>query len=66
MAFSAAEETRIQAIETMLNSLQIAVSNLASKQQLRQLTLLKQNEIEALETRITALETIVATLQAAL
>jgi polyhydroxyalkanoate synthesis regulator phasin len=63
MAWTTAEEKRIQAIETAINQLQTAVSNLMSKQQMRQLLLLRQEEIDTMKERITALETQVATLQ---
>jgi polyhydroxyalkanoate synthesis regulator phasin len=63
MAWTTAEEKRIQAIETAINQLQTAVSNLMSKQQMRQLLLLRQEEIDTMKERITALETQIATLQ---
>jgi polyhydroxyalkanoate synthesis regulator phasin len=66
MSWSDAEESRIAALETLLNKVQIAVTNLAAKQQLRQLTLLKQNEVDALTTRIEALERMVTLLENAL
>jgi len=66
MAWSDAETERVQAIETMLNNLQVAISNLASKQQIRQLLLLKQQEIDALTVRVASLETQITALQASL
>jgi polyhydroxyalkanoate synthesis regulator phasin len=66
MSWSDSEESRIAALETLLNKVQIAVTNLAAKQQLRQLTLLKQNEVDALTTRIEALERMVTLLENAL
>ena len=63
MSWTDAEETRIQAIETILNNLQIAVNNLMSKQQVRQLLLIKQNEIDSLTQRIETLESQVTNLQ---
>lgn len=66
MAWTAAESQRVEAIEEMLNSLQIAINNLASKQQLRQLLLIRQEEIDSLKLRVTDLETQVAALQSQL
>lgn len=63
MAWTAAEEARILAIEQMLNNLQTAVRNLASKQQIRQLLLLKQTEVDNLTSRVAELEVLVAVLQ---
>lgn len=64
MAFSDAEELRIRNIETVLNDLQTAVNdNLASKQQMRQLILIKQSQIEELERRVDSLESQIALLQ---
>lgn len=63
MAWSDAEEARILAIEEIVNQLQVAVLNLMSKQQMRQLLLLKQNEIDALTTRVVALESQLTILQ---
>lgn len=63
MAWTAAEEKRIQAIEEMLNKLQIATKNLASKAQMRQLLLVKQAEIDELRQRVESLETQVTNLQ---
>lgn len=51
-------EVKIDFIHKVLNELQIAVQqNLASKQQLRQLTLLKQKDIDDLVNRVEDLET---------
>jgi polyhydroxyalkanoate synthesis regulator phasin len=63
MAWTAAEEARIVAIEEMLNSIQTAITNLASKQQMKQLIYIRQSEMEALTARVTSLEAEVATLQ---
>lgn len=61
--FTAAEEFRIEAIETAINNLSKALSNLMSKQQFRQLLLIREQEIETLKTQIESLQSQVATLQ---
>lgn len=66
MSFTAAENTRITAIEELLNQVQIAITNLMSKQQMKQLLLIKQAEIDTLTQRVEALETQVATLQSSI
>jgi len=63
MAWTSAEESRVRAIETMLNKVQVAVTNLVSKLQLNQLLMVKQKEIDALTQRVENLETQVQTLQ---
>lgn len=63
MAWTAAEELRVQAIELMLNKLQTIVQQLASQKQLRSLSMLKQSDINALTTAVTALQSQVAILQ---
>lgn len=63
MAFTDIETARILAIETVLNELQESISNLMSKMQMRQLLLLKQQEIQALTSRVEALESQVQILQ---
>lgn len=63
MSFSDAEELRIEAIEELLNQVQTAIKNLASKAQFTQFTLIRQAEIDALTTRVTALESQLALLQ---
>ncbi len=63
MAFTASEELRIQAIESAINDLQVALNKLATKQQMKQLTNIRQSEIEDLKTRVAALESQVQTLQ---
>lgn len=63
MAWTDAEKDRVEAIETQLNKVQVAIKNLASKLQLRQLLLLKQTEIDSLTTRVADLERMVAILQ---
>lgn len=63
MAWTAAENDRINAIELMLNKIQTAITNLASQKQLRSIVALKQNEINDLTSRVVALEQQVAILQ---
>jgi polyhydroxyalkanoate synthesis regulator phasin len=63
MAWTEAESTRIETIETVVNQLQTAITRLASKQQLQQLMLLKQAEITSLTNRIAALERAVELLE---
>lgn len=63
MAWTDAENQRINAIELMLNKIQTAITNLASQKQLRSIVALKQNEINDLTSRVVALEQQVAILQ---
>jgi polyhydroxyalkanoate synthesis regulator phasin len=64
MALTDIEKVRIEAIEELLNELQIAVKfNLASRQFVEQMLLLKQNELDALKNRVTELESQVTALQ---
>jgi len=49
-------EEKIDFLTVVLNEVQVAINNLASKQQLRQLTLLKQKDIDDLKNRVTDLE----------
>jgi len=63
MAFTTAEESRIKTIEEAINKVLTWLNGMVSKKQLRQLLLLKQEEIESLKTRVTTLETEVQTLQ---
>lgn len=63
MALTTAEEKRIENIETVCNSLSTAVANLMSKQQMRQLLLIREQEIETMKQQIAALESQVSTLQ---
>ena len=57
------DSDRITALEKFVEQLQTVVNNLASKQQVRQLLLLKQQEITDLEARVTELERIVSLLE---
>jgi hypothetical protein len=66
MSLTDYEETRITLIEYTLNDLQKAVSNLASKLQLRQLSLLKQTEVDTLIKRVDELERLMIILQKSL
>ncbi len=63
MAFTDAENQRINAIELLLNKIQTVILNLASQKQLRSIVVLKQNEINNLTARVTTLELQVAALQ---
>ena len=63
MAWLSSETTRIETIEEAINELQIAVTNLMSKQQMRQLLLIKESEIQALTARVASLESQVTILQ---
>ena len=64
MAFTAVEEARLKAIEDAIIGLQVAIGNLASKKQLSQLSVLKQKDVDDLQTRVTALEATVQIIQA--
>ena len=66
MAFTEQESIRIQAIETMLNDVQTALNNVATKRQLNTLVVIRQQEIDELKQRVLDLETQVADLQSAL
>lgn len=63
MAWTDAETSRINTLEEALNDLATAINHLASKQQLRQLLLIKQTTIDALTLRVASLEAQIATLQ---
>jgi len=65
MSWSATEEIRIEAIEKMLNDLQLAVNKLATKGELRASVMVRQKEIDDLRVRVTALESQLAALQSA-
>lgn len=58
-----AEEARIELIEKVLNNLQTVANSLLTKQQFRQLLLVRQSEIDALTARVTALEAQITVLQ---
>ncbi len=59
-------DQRLDALEEAVTQLQTIIVNLASKKQLKQLSLLKQQEIETLEARVTQLEATVQIIQDAL
>lgn len=63
MAWTAAETERIVKIEKVITKLSTAINNLASKQQLAALTVLKTNEITELKNKIASLESQLALLQ---
>jgi hypothetical protein len=63
MALTDYEEARLALIETALTNLQVAVQNLAAKQQLRQLSLLKQTEVDELRRRVDELERLIIILE---
>ena len=56
-------DQRLDALEEAVTQLQALIVNLASKQQLKQLSLLKQQEIDTLQARVTQLETTVGIIQ---
>lgn len=64
MALTAVEEARLKAIEDAIIGIQVAIGNLASKKQLSQLSVLKQKDVDDLQTRVTALEATVQIIQA--
>lgn len=59
----AATEARLQALESAVNNIQTAITNLASLAQLRQLNIIKQDEINALKERVDKLESEIQILQ---
>lgn len=63
MAWTDAEDARVNAVERALNTLRRAVLNVTTKREFRQLLLIRQQEIEDLRTRVATLETQVALLQ---
>ena len=56
-------QTRIEAIEEVLNNVQTALNNLANKAQLKALLNIRQAEIEQLKIDVASLKTQVAALQ---
>lgn len=63
MSETAITVEQFQALVRAVQALQIAVNNLASKAQLRQLYTLRQQEIEELKTRLDTIEQQVQILQ---
>ena len=56
MTITDAEEERLQTIENALNTLSNTIDNLASKEQIRQLLLLKQQQVAILVSKVATLE----------
>jgi hypothetical protein len=56
MALTDSEEARMELIEETINKLLTWVRNLVDKQQFRQLMLIRQQEIDAINDRLTAIE----------
>lgn len=57
-------QSRIEALETKVNEIQIALNNLATRKQLNASMLVRQNEIDELKQKVTSLETQIQALQA--
>lgn len=57
MSLTAAEQARLEALETAVKSLTILLSGAGSKNQLNRLYVLGQNTNEELEAKISTLET---------
>ena len=66
MALTDAENARINTLETAINDMWTAVQNLMTKEQMRELLLIKQNEVDSLTARVAALEAQITTLQNAI
>lgn len=64
MAWSSEETARVQAIETKINEMQVAINKLASRAQLKQLLNIRQSEIQELQQDVTDLQSQVEALQA--
>lgn len=56
-------DQRLDALEEAVAQLQTVIVNLASKKQMKQLSLLKQQELETLQARVTQLETTIQIMQ---
>ena len=56
MTITDAEEARLQTIELYLGTLRDTIDNLASKEQIRQLLLLKQQQVAILVSKVATLE----------
>ena len=57
------DDQRLDALELAVTQLQIVITNLASKKQLQQLSLLKQKDVDDLGDRVTQLEVTVKVIQ---
>jgi polyhydroxyalkanoate synthesis regulator phasin len=55
---------KVAALENIVNLMQTAMNNLATKQQLNSLLSIRQAEIESLKARVSTLETTVISLDA--
>jgi len=64
MAWSSEETARVQAIETKINEMQVAINKLASRAQLKQLLNIRQSEIQELQQTVADLQSQVEALQA--
>ena len=62
MSFTDTEEKRIQAIESMLNQIQLAMNKLVTNSQLQSLLSLRQKEIDQLQEDLENLNAIVKNL----
>ena len=63
MALTDTENSRITQIEEAVNALQTALNNVASKQEARAWSQIRQAEIDDLATRVAALEAAIKILQ---
>ena len=57
------DDQRLDALEAAVTQLQTVITNLASKKQLQQLSLLKQKDVDDLGDRVTQLEVTVKLIQ---
>ncbi len=55
-------EQRVLLLEEVVNNIQIAIKNLATRDQLSQLILIRQQDIDSLQTDVTAVQNQVAEL----
>jgi predicted nuclease with TOPRIM domain len=58
-------QDRIEAIEAAINDMQTALTNIATKQQMKSILNVRQSEIVDLQTRVTSLESQIKVLQEA-
>lgn len=66
MSWSESETRRVEAIEDMLNEIQVALNNLASKTQLKSLLSLRQSELDTLAALILELQQEITAIKARL